>query len=550
MHTHRQIGRLLGLTGITALTIAMALPCAAQPAPLTVLAHNRPRGIAAAHYVGRHDPNAVLDVVIALNLRNQAELQQLLANVQNPRSPSYHAFLTPAQFTAEFGPTQSQVQAVTQYLASEGVQVTDVSSNRQLLHVHASVATLQSAFHVAIGDYTLNGRSFYAPVGYPQLPSALAGMVTAVIGLSDFNQMRPLSIPASGAAVATPNKGKPGGGGTTPAGYSPQQIATAYNWPAVTNTGNGAGQTIAIATAYSFKSSDLTGFWNQYGLPNHTVTIVPVGGSTTRTNVETTIDIERSGAMAPGATILVYEGANAQLTTFTDVYNTIVTANAASVMTTSWGTAESNMSTTTLNADDNIFKQAAAQGISVFAAAGDNGSSDGTSNTDEADYPSSDPYIAACGGTTLNLSSSGAIASETAWSGSGGAESHYFAEPTWQVGTNVPEDGYRQTSDFSLDADPNTGYSVLYGGKWSVYGGTSFVAPQMAALFAVRNASAGSRLGQSNSAIYNLANTASYSADFHDITSGSNGAFSAGPYWDHPTGWGSVEASNFITDIK
>jgi len=552
MYMQRQMRRLLGLTGITVLVASVALPCAAQTAALTVLAHNRPRGIAAAHYIGNHDPNATMDVVIALNLRNQAGLQQLLANLQNQNSPSYHAFLTPAQFTAEFGPTQSQVQAITQYLVSEGVRVTSVSSNRELLHAHASTATLQSAFHVAIGDYSLNGRDFYAPVGYPQLPSAVASMVTAVIGLSDFNQMHPMSVPAAGNGVAVPNKGKPGGGGgtTAPSGYSPQQIATAYNWPAVTNTGNGAGQTIAIATAYSFKSSDLTGFWNQYGLPNHTVTIVPVDGSTTRTNVETTIDIERSGAMAPGATILVYEGANAQLTTFTDVYNAIVTANTAGVMTTSWGTAESNMSTTTLNADDNIFKQAAAQGISLFAAAGDNGSSDGTSNTDEADYPSSDPYVAACGGTSLTLASSGAIASETAWSGSGGAESHYFAEPSWQVGTNVPEDGYRQTSDFALDADPNTGYSVLYGGKWSVYGGTSFVAPQMAALFTVRNASAGSRLGQSNSAIYNLANTASYSADFHDITSGSNGAFSAGPYWDHPTGWGSVNATNFITDIK
>ena len=550
MHMHRQIRRLLGLTGIAVLAGAVALPCAAQTAALTVLAHNRPRGIAAAHYIGRHDPNAVMDVVIALNLRNQAGLQQLLANLQNPNNSSYHAFLTPAEFTAEFGPGQSQVQAVTQYLASEGVRVTSVSSNRQLVHARASAATLQAAFHVAIGDYSLNGRSFYAPVGYPQLPSAVAGMVTAVIGLSDFNQMQPLSVPAADNGVVVPNKGKPGGGTSTPSGYSPQQIATAYNWPAIANTSDGAGQTIAIATAYSFKSSDLTGFWNQYGLPNHTVTIVPVGGSTTRTNVETTIDIERSGAMAPGATILVYEGANAQLTTFTDVYNTIVTANAASVMTTSWGTAESNMSTTTLNADDNIFKQAAAQGISLFAAAGDNGSSDGTSNTDEADYPSSDPYIAACGGTTLTLTSSNAIATEIAWSGTGGAESHYFAEPSWQAGTNVPEDGYRQTSDLALDANPNTGYSVLYGGKWSVYGGTSFVAPQMAALFAVRNAGAGSRLGQSNSAVYNLANTAGYSADFHDITTGSNGAFSAGPYWDHPTGWGSVNASNFITDIK
>ena len=550
MVVHQMRCRILGAAAVMAIGAGIALPCSAQASSWVTLAHNRPRGIAAAQYVGPHDASAQMDVVVALKLRNETQLDQLLADLQNPRSNDYHAFLSPAQFTAEFGPTQSQVAALTEYFAAEGVHVTGVSSNRLLMHVRSSTTLLQSAFGIAIGDYKLNGREFFAPVGDPRLPASVAGMVTAVIGLSDFNKMHPLSI--RGAGVAIPAKGKPGGGGggSTPAGYSPQQIATAYDWPSIASTSSAGGQTIAIATAYSFKSSDLTGFWNQYGLPGHTVTIVPVDGSTTRTNVETTIDIERSGAMAPGATILVYEGANAQLSTFTDVYNAIVTANQASVMTTSWGTAESNMSTTTLNADDAIFKQAAAQGISVFAAAGDNGSSDGTSNTDEADYPSSDPYVTACGGTSLTLAGNGSIASETAWSGSGGAESHYFAEPSWQVGTNVPQDGYRQTADFALDADPNTGYSVLYVGKWSVYGGTSFVAPQMAALFAARNAQAGARLGQSNMAIYNLANTAYYSAAFHDITSGSNGAFSAGPYWDHPTGWGSVAASTFITDIK
>lgn len=521
------------------------VPLAASATTWVTLAHNRPRGIEQAHYVGEHNGNAALDVIIALNLRNTAQLQKLLNNLRNPVSPQYRQFLTPSEFTSKFAPTQAQVQAVAQYLKNSGIHVTNISANHLLVHAHASTAILDHAFKVNVADYQMKGRSFYAPTTDPQIPLSIAGVVTAVIGLSNFNVMKPLS-------VAAPNRGKPGGGGSSsaPAGYSPQQIATAYNWPSVMNTANGVGQSIAIATAYSYKSSDITGFWSQYSLPSHTLTIIQVAGKVKRTNIETTIDIERSSAMAPGATILVYEGANAQLSTFTSVYNQIVTDNTASVMTTSWGTAESNMSTATLNADDNIFKQAAAQGISLFAAAGDNGSSDSTSNNNEADYPSSDPYMVACGGTSLTLTSSNQISSETAWSGSGGAESHFFTEPSWQVGINVPQDGYRQTSDFSLDADPNTGYSVRYGGRWSVYGGTSFVAPEMAALFAVRNGQAGSRLGQANVAIYNDANGSTYATDFHDITSGSNGAFSAGAYWDHPTGWGSVDASNLILDIK
>lgn len=515
---------------------------AAAPSAWTTVTHNRPRGIAGARYLRPHNPNATMSVTVALKLRNTAALGRFLRNLQNPASPEYHQYLSPAAFTSRFSPTEAQAQAVAQYLGGAGVRVTGISSNRLLIHTRASAAALERAFRVEIVDYSLKGRSFYASLTDPKLPSAIAGTVSAVIGLSNYNVMQPMFR-------LSPNRGKPGAG-TVPAGYSPQQITTAYDWPAVTNTANGTGESIAIATAYTFKNSDVTGFWSYYGLPNHAVSIISVDGTSHRTNIETTIDIERSGAMAPGATILVYEGANAQLATFTDVYNRIVTDDKASVMTTSWGTAESNMSTATLNTDDSIFKQASAEGISLFAAAGDNGSSDGTSNNDEADYPSSDPYLVACGGTTLNLTGANAISSETAWSGAGGAESHYFAEPAWQIGANVPQNGYRNTSDLALDANPNTGYSVLSGGRWSVYGGTSFVAPQMAALFAVRNGRTGTRLGQATSAIYNDANGSTYAQDFHDITSGSNGAFPAGPYWDHPTGWGSIDASNLILHIQ
>lgn len=507
--------------------------------------HTVPAVLAKAHFLGHHDPSATLEVTVGLKLRNRAQLAVFLQNVQDPNSPDYHHFLTPQQFTEEYGPSQSSVGAVVQYLNAQGIRVRDVSSNHLLIHAEGQSAQMELAFSVTINDYSLNGVTHYASASDPSLPSGLVQSVQSVMGLNDMEELHPMLAPHS----IHQRHGKPGGGGGTPSGYSPQQIATAYNWPSVTSTANGTGEKIAIGTAYSFKSSDVTGFWSHYGLPNHTVSIVPVDGSTTRANTETTIDIERSGAMAPGATILVYEGANAQFTTFTDVYNQIVTDDQATVMTTSWGAAESSTSTATMQTDDNIFAQGAAEGISEFAAAGDNGSSDGTSNPDEADFPSSDPYVAAAGGTSLTLTSNNSISSETAWSDSGGAESHYFAEPSWQVGTNVPEDGYRQSSDLALDADPNTGYSVLYEGKWSVYGGTSFVAPQLAALFAVKVSENGTRVGQANKAVYAIANGSRYSSDFHDITSGSNGAFNAGPYWDHPTGWGSLNAGNLLLDL-
>lgn len=517
----------------------------AQPAPgRAQVMHTVPAVLAKAHLLGHHNPAATLDVTVGLKLRNTAQLEGFLQDVQNPNSPEYHHFLTPQQFTETYGPTQANVDAVVQYLNASGIRVNDVTPNRLLIHAEGQSAQMEQAFGITINDYSLNGATYYASAANPSLPGNLVQSVQSVIGLNDLEQLHPMLAPHS----VTAHRGKPGG--STPAGYSPQQIAAAYNWPSVTSTANGTGEKIAIGTAFSFKSSDVTGFWSHYGLPNHTITVVPVDGSTTRANVETTIDIERSGAMAPGATILVYEGANARFTTFTDVYNKIVTDDQAAVMTTSWGAAESSTSTATMQTDDNIFAQGAAEGISLFAAAGDNGSSDGTSNQDEADFPSSDPYVAAAGGTSLTLTSNNTIASETAWSGTGGAESHYFVEPSWQVGTNVPQDGFRQTSDLALDADPNTGYSVLYSGKWSVYGGTSFVAPELAALFAVKVSQNGTRVGQANEAVYTIANGSRYSSDFHDIISGSNGAFNAGTFWDHPTGWGSLNASNLLLDLQ
>lgn len=221
------------------------------------------------------------------------------------------------------------------------------------------------------------------------------------------------------------------------------------------------------------------------------------------------------------------------------------------MLSTGWGTAEQNMPSSTLNADDNIFAQMASQGQSVFAASGDNGATDGTGNL-AVDYPSSDPYVTACGGTTLTLNSNNTIASETAWSGSGGGQSAVWSEPNWQTGYNVPQDGARQTPDFALNADPNTGYSLYYGGSWNVAGGTSFVAPQMTATFALidqLSAQQGySPIGETDPAIYWDASN-NYGTDFNDITSGNNGYYSAGPGYDNVIGWGSINAANFVQDL-
>jgi kumamolisin len=506
-----------------------------------------PKVVARAVYLRSHNPSAFMTVTVGLKLNHEHALDTFLKALQDPASPSYRHFLTPTEFVQEYGPTRAQVQVVERYLRSEGVEVTGVARNRLLIRTEGAVQSYEQALGVVLNDYMYHGRVFYAPSQDPVVPVAIAADVQSFIGLSDAAIMRPMNIRAP---VVTSRLTA----SSTPAGYSPQQIATVYDWPSITNTANGSGVTIANATAEStnLSTSALDTFWNQYGLPNHTVTVISVDGTTRSTGgtIETTIDEERSGAMAPGATLLVYDADSATDQDFTDTYNKIVTDNTAQVMTTSWGEPEADASSATLSTDDGIFKQAAAQGISVFAAAGDNGSSDGTSNPDTADFPSSDPYVLAAGGTTLTLTSSGTRSSEIAWSSGGGAESSVFSEPSWQVGNGVPQNGFRNTSDLSMDADPNTGYSVYEGGSWSVYGGTSFVAPQLAGLWADGvSDDSGTSLGQANQAEYGVANSSNYANDFYDVTSGSNGAFSAGIGWDHPTGWGTPVAKNLIANI-
>ncbi len=317
-----------------------------------------PSIVSQARMIGRHISSSPIHILVSLKLRHTAQLNAFLRAVHNPTSPKYHHFLAPAQFTALYGPTRTQVRAVTRYLRSQGLQVHSVASNRLLIRASGSTTRLEHAFSTQINDYSLRGKQFFAPAVRPKVPVTLVGTVQSIIGLNNAAKLQPHFrrahiIHETGMATSGSHVGAHRIDGSshatansTPSGFSPLQIATAYNWPSITNTANANGVTIAIAQSTNLAASDYDGFWNQYGLPTHTVQMINVDGSAAATSGtgETTIDVERSEAMAPGATLVVYDANNSSLTDFTDTYNQIVTDNTAQVMTTSWGTAESNMS--------------------------------------------------------------------------------------------------------------------------------------------------------------------------------------------------------------
>lgn len=291
--------------------------------------------------------------------------------------------------------------------------------------------------------------------------------------------------------------------------------------------------------------------------------------------------------MAPGAALEVYDGdvpaneltqATPQLAVFVQMLNQIVNDDSAQVVTISYILDEDSIVITNgnnpLQAADDEFMRATGQGMEIIAADGDGGSANDkvppcTDTANISGYPAADPYVLAAGGTTLTLNGNNTIASETAWSygpyfdnaeclGTGGAVSNYvfngvtyWPEPSWQTGDGVPQNGYRNYSDMSMDADPNTPQSFYFESAWSPGGGTSIVAPELAGLIAdeISLTGPGNRLAQANSAVYIDVNNY-YSTDFHDVTSGNNGAYSAAPGWDYPTGWGSPNAINLIDHLS
>ncbi len=343
---------------------------------------------------------------------------------------------------------------------------------------------------------------------------------------------------------------------SSPTGYSPQQMQSAYTVDTLLKQGyDGSGTTIVIVDAYGSSSitNDVNYFDTYFGLPQIKLNIYYPEGTVKVKNTgwaqETTLDVEWAHSIAPGATIdlVVVKSAS-----FSDLYAGLQYAvnlkNQTNVVaiSMSFGAAESQTSTSILSQWDALFSYAVKNGITPIASSGDNGAYDGTSSL-TVNFPASDPNVLSVGGTTLTITNN-VWNGETTWSGSGGGVSGYFKAPSYQSSINTG--GYRGVPDVAYDANPNTGVSVYYSGSWYVFGGTSIGAPQWAGLIAIAAQMQGHGLGLVQTTIYSLASGSGYSQLFHDIVSGpSNGYYSATTGWDYVTGWGTPIASALVPKL-
>lgn len=568
-----------------AILVSLALPghssthaLAAPAGPKTLQGHT-PDVVAQgyAQLLGHHPGNDRITLTIGLPLRDAVALDTFLHNLNDPSSPAYHQYLTQAQANQEFNPTDRQESEVVKWLQSYGLTVTQTYPNHLLVDATGTFAQAERMLHITLNDYQgkVHGKNaaFFAPSVDPTVDASVADVVQSISGLDNIPRFH---LAANGTAH-----------NTTP--YYPQDFANAYDVnPLWTAGDNGAGQHIGI-TLWTVPPSDTTlqKFGTTTGAAvattaNGRLNVIPVDGGTTSTLSpdagEAGMDIESSGGIAPGATIDYYEAptdssGNPTDQGLEDALNLAGTdANNNRQITNSWGGCEaSSTSDPFTSATENIFSSNSATGHNYFFSSGDNGSwcdpsGTGVGTNPYPDFPTSSPYVTSVGGTKFSGTVSGSYPGEAAWAycstcnggnpeGSGGGYSTIFSRPTWQTGSGLAANGKRGYPDISADADPNTGAYVCYGSSSTCgqIGGTSLASPLWAGMLAVVNqylaAQGKPAAGFLNPTVYSLATHAQTYTPFHDVTSGTNGAYTAGTAWDAVTGWGSTDVYNLARDI-
>jgi hypothetical protein len=585
-----------------------------------------PRLPAGARVVGSVAPTAELNGAVALALPDQQGVTQFIDETSNPHAAMYRHYLAPGQFASRFGPSGATIAAVEHQLTTDGLQVSGLSSNDLLVQFKGSAAAVESAFHTGLEKVHLaDGSIGQATTSSVRIPASIAGDVVAVVGLDQLVKETAGPVPAA----ATPHARTPAAAAPATSGGGPvacpdalaeqatgaltdQQIASSYGVDGLYGASDLAGgQTVDIYELEPFELSDIATFDKCYfgtdNTSNITVTSVDGGPGTGYGSAEAALDVEDVSAVAPDAKIDVFEGPNMNDEWGPlDTWNQIAIADNARQISSSWGVCEPALQQGAPGieqVENEIFEQIAAQGQTVFAAAGDDGS-------DSCAYhgsspvapvlsvldPADQPYVTSVGGTTILDATD--PPTETVWDNGngggagGGGISTGWAQQPWQSGVAVPQttstevcsndssgtaDNYhvagvrtvltpgtlcRETPDVSALADPQTGVTIVYGGGWYQYGGTSSATPLWAAMLAEINASSGCSaladgVGFVDPALYQIADSSTtYTDAFNDVTQGDNdnlgiGAgetgypfYSAGTGYDMASGLGTPQVTN------
>ncbi len=521
----------------------------------TLLTHNMRDVVRSgkAQAIGRLPANQVMTLDVVLPLRNQAVLDRVVSDIYDPSSPSYHHYLTVPEFTAQFGPSQADYNAVVQYMKGNGFAVIGGTRDGMDVVIKGPVSAVQAAFHVSMHTYQhpTENRTFYAPDREPT--TGLPFTLWHVSGLDNYSIPHPMLVKKSDYAAAH--------------GISPDKVvshATTGSGPSASFLGsdmraayygngslNGSGQNLGLFEYEGTDLADLNTYFKNVGQTNNVpVTLLSTDGTSTACtdnsaggncdDTEQTLDMTQAIGMAPGlSSLVVYVGSvDTAIISAMTTHNPLPTTIGCS-----WGWTPADPSTL-----DPYFEKMAAQGQNFFAASGDSST---WSSRNEA-WPADDANVVSVGGTDLTTASAaGPWKSETAWTDSGGGISpDKIAIPSWQQFSGVINSSNKGSTTLrnGPDVSANANFSFYTCADQTTclaneYGGTSFAAPMWAGYIALVNqqlvANGKSTIGFLNPTIYSQNVTSSYAADFHDIISGTSGSYSAVTGYDLVTGWGS-----------
>ncbi|MGD1091748.1 MAG: S53 family peptidase [Bryobacteraceae bacterium] len=481
-------------------------------------------------------------VEVTITLKAPANLETKVKEMLD-QPPAKRKYLSREDFAKTCGQSEGNIAKVEKFARENNLTVKSKNPEQHTVQLVGTAREMSQAFNVFLERYSQEGVSYRARTGPVHIPEELGDLILSVDGLDERPvakpkfRMRPTVAPHAGPSVS----------------YNPQDVARLYNFP----TGaDGTGECIGIIElGGGFRQQDLQQYFANKA-PTVTAVAVDKGhnkptGNPNGPDGEVMLDIEVCGSIAPKCQIAVYFAPNTNKG-FIDAINACVhdTARKPSVISISWGGPEDGggFSQASLAAFHQAFQAAALMGVTVFAAAGDGGSTDGLSSGNHCDYPASDNLVTGCGGTSLLTTNNTTIKSETVWNdnnggATGGGVSTVYPCPTYQQGLQVTmKDGTktaltgRGVPDICGDADPNTGYNVLVDGQSFPIGGTSAVAPLMAGLCALMNQELGKPVGALNPTLYSLQKTGTQVC--RDITTGNNGAYAASQGWDACTGLG------------
>ncbi|HEY2462275.1 MAG TPA: S53 family peptidase [Candidatus Acidoferrum sp.] len=521
------------------------------------------------------------DFRVTLTIRRRENLPPV--EDHSGQKPHERTYMSREELWAKHGADPADIQKVEAFAAENGLRVVRSDKDARIVVVSGNAAAFNEAFGVNLKTYFAGDRTYRGREGEILVPQELADIVTSVTGLDN----RPFAKPHVRVKRSPVRSSGVGGGAavavaeaSVSAGFAPTDLAKLYNFP---TTLDGTGQTIAILElGGGFHDTEVTAYFRGLGItkpPKVTAASYPNGGTNSpgtnaldpgNPDIEVMLDIEVAGSIAPGANVVVYFAPDATDQSFLSVMSAIVhdDVNKPNVVSISWGGPEDSATGQFQTAFDDILQAAAQLGMTVCAAAGDNGSADFAAddpNWDKkahVDFPASSPFVLACGGTQLT-EASGKISSEVVWhdganDGTGGGVSRAFPLPAYQTNAGVPPAAnpagavMRGVPDVAGDAAPSSGYRVLCDGTnfpdasqgLPPVGGTSAVAPLWAGLVARINQGLAKPAGFLNALLY--ANP----GGFRDITSGTNGDYKAGKGWDACTGLGTPDGTKILAALK